>query len=354
MHKGKVLLVDDVTDAVEEYQRALRRAKYAVETASSGEGGWEKCQQTRYAVVVTDWRMGDLSGLDLYLKIKATYPTTEVIVVTAFEEIKREVLNDSRFDELVYLLKPVEDLDLLLDKVKRAMERVQQRHPKPLLITEGKTDWKHLKAALRWLQVRGQAPVAALAFQEYEEEMGSRELEKHCTYIARTPQPRLMIHLFDRDEPDVCRRVARDYGKASESYKNWGNNVYSLILPVPAHRQETPDVCIELYYTDEEIKRCDANGRRLYLGEEFKKESGRHIEDGSINCSELNKRGIAGKLIENRVFNERDENIALPKSDFAQSVLDEVENFNDFDFTAFSAVFNLIEQIIRDASGQVG
>jgi len=350
MSQGKILVVDNELDIVALYERTLKGAGYTVERALSGEEGWEKCQQTRYDVILTDWRMGKLSGLDLYKKVEATYPATEVIIITGFgDDFKREV-DQGRY-KVDLLQKPVQRQSLL-NKVKSAMDDLVEKKC-PLIITEGKTDWKHLKAALRWLQARGQATVAALAFREYGDEvkMGDAELLNLCKQMAKLPQSRITICLFDRDNKAVSKEVAENENEL-KGYKAWGNNVYSLILPVPEHRRETPDVCIELYYKDEEIKRCDSNGRRLYLGEEFNPRSGRHNEDNGIICRYTKDRMLTVKIIDSEVFNEKHENIALPKSDFAQSVLDEVENFNDFDFTAFSAVFALIEKISRDASGQ--
>lgn len=55
----------------------------------------------------------------------------------------------------------------------------------------------------------------------------------------------------------------------SSSFKDWGNNIFSFVLPVPKHRRSTPEICIEHYYTDEEIKTLvkieDGSQRRLYI-----------------------------------------------------------------------------------------
>ena len=42
MSKGTVLLVDDDPEIVEQFARALRNDGYEVDTALSGEEGWEK------------------------------------------------------------------------------------------------------------------------------------------------------------------------------------------------------------------------------------------------------------------------------------------------------------------------
>jgi len=54
---------------------------------------------------------------------------------------------------------------------------------RPLVVTEGKTDWKHLKNALRKLKAQGQFGNLEIEFREYDDEieMGDTELLKMCT-----------------------------------------------------------------------------------------------------------------------------------------------------------------------------
>jgi len=51
------------------------------------------------------------------------------------------------------------------------------------------------------------------------------------------------------------------------------SEVYSFQIPIPEHRKTTPNICIEHYYTDDEIKRefkcVDGIIRRMYMGNEF-------------------------------------------------------------------------------------
>lgn len=42
---------------------------------------------------------------------------------------------------------------------------------KPLIMTEGKTDWKHLKAAWLKLKASGHFPDLEIEFEEYEEQI---------------------------------------------------------------------------------------------------------------------------------------------------------------------------------------
>ena len=46
-------------------------------------------------------------------------------------------------------------------------------------------------------------------------------------------------------------------------------------------------------------------------------------------------------LTKRHVFNENEDNVALPKSQFAEYVLTQNESFNDFDVSEFEKIFSL-------------
>ena len=215
--------------------------------------------------------------------------------------------------------------------------------PRPLVVTEGKTDWKHLKAALAGLQELGQFQELDIEFLEDGDDMGSAELLHFCESRAKASQDRKFICVFDRDEPKIFRKVS----EKNQLYKDWGNNVFSFAIPVPSHRRDTPEISIELYFTDEEITRTDVNGRRLFLSNEFDNKSSRHgTED--LNCTLLNKIRRTGKIviIDDCVFNRESENVALPKDDFANYVLSQADGFDDFELSEFAVIFDIVSMII--------
>ncbi|MEA3408593.1 MAG: reverse transcriptase domain-containing protein [Chloroflexota bacterium] len=214
---------------------------------------------------------------------------------------------------------------------------------RPLIVTEGKTDWKHLKAALAALKADGYFRELDIEFLDDEEARGSADLEQFCEQHAKAPQNRKFICVFDRDERGRLERVHAD------PFKDWNNNTFSFAIPVPDHRKDTPVISIEFYYRDQEICREDANGRRLFLSSEFDTESGRHKTE-DLNCTLLNKikRPDQVKIVDKRVFNCESENVALPKDDFATYVLNQEDGYADFDFSAFKAIFDIVSMIVEE------
>ena len=137
-------------------------------------------------------------------------------------------------------------------------------------------------------------------------------------------------------------------------YKNWGNNVFSILLPIPKHRTETPLISIEHYYTDAEIKTEVSIGgisRRLFMGNEF---DIRGID--SIHCLNCDRKEKCGKDKINIIdgtsgeritrFDNADVNLALPKMEFAQRILNKEPPFDNFNFDSFIELFEIIKEIL--------
>jgi len=219
---------------------------------------------------------------------------------------------------------------------------------RPLIITEGKTDWQHIKSAWQKLRGEGYYVQLDLRFLEYGDElkMGCGELRSMCIQYVKALQERITIFVFDNDEPNISREMTiKDRG-----FKSWGNNVFSLTIPIPPHRVETPEICIELYYQDNEITLADEHNRRLFFNNEFSSRSGRHLSQ-DLNCTDIKRLRESSKLsiVDDKVFNEKDENVALPKSIFAKYVTQGIGGFKKLDHMAFKLIFDVIQNICTEA-----
>lgn len=214
-----------------------------------------------------------------------------------------------------------------------------------LVMTEGPTDPKHLKKALERLQVKGLFTSLNIEFENHQRsKSGSGDLKAFCEQTSKEPHARPTVAIFDRDEPRILAEVT----KLNEPFKDWGNSVFSFAIPIPAHRQDTPEVCIEFYYKDEEIKRVTQQGRRLFLNNEFDSQSGRHLAE-DLNCGDRNKyRSKQLSIVDSDVFNDRHENVALPKNDFSDFVLNDSPGFHDFDFAEFGKIFDVISSLVEN------
>ncbi len=251
---------------------------------------------------------------------------------------------------------------------KEIKQAIDTKKDKPLVITEGATDWKHMKAAFNYLVADPRCsewlPSLDFDFLEYEPEnsniensvklkMSGSQLQTMCEQYSLIKQPRKMIFIADCDVPTVKKAL-----DANGTYKYWGNSVYSFCLPIPDFRRKTPDICIEHLYTDEEIKRElrfeDGTVRRIFIGNEFDKEGFSFAKEKYFcknrDCCGPQKINIIDGSDKKKVIKpwdcNNDINYALPKMTFATYVLENKEPFVNMDFSNFIPVFELIRDIL--------
>jgi len=118
---SKVLIIDDEPAIRSLLERILTLDGFAVITAGDFASGIEQAENDNISVIVTDVKLPDGSGIELTRKIKAKFPDIEIIVITAFGQIKDgvEAMKNGAFD---YLVKGDDD-DKLPLTVKRAYEK---------------------------------------------------------------------------------------------------------------------------------------------------------------------------------------------------------------------------------------
>lgn len=113
-----------------------------------------------------------------------------------------------------------------------------------LVITEGKTDWKHLKAALKRFKRDKLYNDLDFQFLEYEtgleeknENLGDKKLQGNstlktiCIYNALFKNNKKKIFIFDSDQTDIVKEFSYERG-----YKYLGNNVYAVVIPDPSNK----------------------------------------------------------------------------------------------------------------------
>jgi len=121
-----ILVVDDEADLRELLEISLRRMGHDVVLASGLTEAREALARQRFALVLTDMRLGDGLGIDLVRQLSATADRTPVAVITAYGSAENavEALKAGAFD---YIAKPL-SLDQLRSLVINALGR-QQRGP---------------------------------------------------------------------------------------------------------------------------------------------------------------------------------------------------------------------------------
>ncbi len=119
--KDKLLIIDDEERLRNLLARILQLEGYDVLVASTGKEGLKKLQQEVVPVVISDVKLPDVNGIELTSQIKAGWPATEIIVLTAFGTINDGVkaIKSGAFD---YITKG-DDNEKIIPLVSKAMDK---------------------------------------------------------------------------------------------------------------------------------------------------------------------------------------------------------------------------------------
>lgn len=212
----------------------------------------------------------------------------------------------------------------------------------PLIITEGKTDWKHLKHALCKFKEKNVFTDLEVKFQEYDYEFSDSKLETLLDNLSKVQHSCKIIGIFDSDS---------NTGKKYESIVDFGNNVFGCCITDT--QKYDCGISIELLYKRDDLTRKDNEGRRIYLSDEFTEKSHQLKTDPTIVCSnktivDAYKRNII-KVVDAGVFNSEEKSLALSKEMFANYILNEDDNYKDIDVEGFKDIFNKILSILKES-----
>lgn len=224
-------------------------------------------------------------------------------------------------------------------KLEKAEREIQRIKGKVVIITEGKTDTKHIMTAFSKLGGLNKDFIANIQYYDFEDNatLGD-DLPQLLDKLSRMNNESKIIGLFDRDK------------KSSNNQKGdvifLKNNVYKAFIPPVGYRKDNGEekICIEHYYTDEEIKTLTQDGR-LYMGNDFNEigvslDKMFYFEGWKKNNAKTNYMIIDS---DNKHLNILSDGAkCISKSQFADFV---VKNTHLFDFENFRQIYDLILSI---------
>ena len=146
--KLRIMIVDDEMIVRESFLHWFEKDGHTVATAASGLEALDKIEKFPYEILFVDIKMPGMNGIELLEKVKADYPDTIVIIITAYGSIESAV-NAMKMGASDYLLKPFkpEQLSLVLEKINQQKKLT--------------TDYNYLKGCLekitRFDNIIGQA-----------------------------------------------------------------------------------------------------------------------------------------------------------------------------------------------------
>ena len=107
----KILVVDDETSMREFLDVLLSKEGYKVSEAKTGKQALNMIQKNNYDLVLTDIRLGDITGLEILRQSKKRNQDTIVIMISAYAttEIAVEAMNEGAYD---FVPKPFDNQEL--------------------------------------------------------------------------------------------------------------------------------------------------------------------------------------------------------------------------------------------------
>src|SRR5262245_54780543 len=119
--KPRMLIVDDEPDMLDFMQRVFR-SDYEVVRATSGEDALRLLGQKKFAVVITDQKMPQMTGVELLERIGQRLPHLVKVLLSGFTDVPEIERAMDRAGIHNYVVKPV-DSEKLRAAVKEAIER---------------------------------------------------------------------------------------------------------------------------------------------------------------------------------------------------------------------------------------
>jgi DNA-binding NtrC family response regulator len=152
-----VLIVDDEKTVCNSCKKILTQVGYRVEVASSGQEAIDKIKGDGFDVVITDWKMPRMDGLEVTRRVKQEKPEMAVIIITGYPSVDNtvEAIRSGASDFVTKPFTPEELSDAML----RALSK-GQAVPADLVVDRLKE-----KEAPR-VELKVAAPVAPVLVEE--------------------------------------------------------------------------------------------------------------------------------------------------------------------------------------------
>ncbi len=128
MSQFSIMVIDDEKIVGRMTRLSLQKEGYNVETFLNGESALERLKKKFFHVIITDFKMKGMDGLEVLRTVRRLYPETAVIMITAFAnlDVAVEALRNDIHD---FFPKPVK-LKALKASVERALKEFQKRDKK--------------------------------------------------------------------------------------------------------------------------------------------------------------------------------------------------------------------------------
>ena len=196
----RILLVEDEAELAGAIQTVLRADQHVVDHVAEGLGAWSllRSDLATYNLVIVDWMLPGLSGVDLCRRVRGAGLTLPVLMLTALADTSHRVQGlDAGADD--YLSKPFA-MEELLARI-RALQRRQPNYRDPVL-SAGPYLLDPAEGCLTIQEAKGSTRVT----------LSAKELQLMAYFMEHPreiiPGARLRSQLWSLDEDPISNVVA--------------------------------------------------------------------------------------------------------------------------------------------------
>src|ERR1700743_1611226 len=132
----RILIIDDDMDMCNLLGRFLQKKGFETDASHSGNKGIAKFKESKFDVVLCDFRLGDKEGREVLKEIKQVDPYAIVIIITGYSDIKTavDVIKSGAFDYITKPLIPEEVLNVISRALQQSSEGGTET-PRPTALT---------------------------------------------------------------------------------------------------------------------------------------------------------------------------------------------------------------------------
>lgn len=189
---NQILVIDDDQDLCRVLSNFLKKSKFEVDVAYKGEEGLNLMRTNSYDLVLCDYRLPDMTGVETLQKIKVLNPDVAVVIITGYSDV-RTAVDTFRYGANDYVTKPLYP-DELLVTVKETIQKNQEKN----LARSGKSAGKQKDEA----KVSEQVPTFIFGKSE-----ASKSVQQYVDLIGPTDMSVLIMGETGTGKEFVSRSI---------------------------------------------------------------------------------------------------------------------------------------------------
>ena len=128
--RGRILLVDDNAWGLTARRSVLEELGHKVHTSGTALEALDLCAGQRFDIVVTDYKMPKMDGIEFIVHLRKLLPTSHVILISGFADTLG--LTEASTGADVVLQKSNNEIALLVRAVNRLLREQQRPKKKPV------------------------------------------------------------------------------------------------------------------------------------------------------------------------------------------------------------------------------